>query len=343
MDSVASALAYAFSTFLSLKGDALSLPLLLCNRQDFRLRQDIVWLFEQLDIDPDTLIYQDDLPAEKLASVSDLSITLVDRNLSRGMLESFKSKIIRVIDHRELSEDEMYGEGVDVQIELVGSCSTLVAEKLFVSHTEALDDKLATLLLASILLDTDDLKLRRQVKDKDSVVAEQLLRRLASSVNRAQFYRALLENRCDISNLSTSEVLRKDFKVVVIDNKYTIGFCTITSLLSEYLKRINIFHDLTTFYDANKLDALVMLGIFLPGNTDVRKQIAIFRPNSAATVALPHLLESLASVLEDDPDLKCDRSREKVDGFDGILLEQGDPSVVRKEIISKVTRFVASV
>ena len=342
MDSVASTIAYAY--LVSLKGDALSLPLLQCNRGDLRLRQDVVWLFKELNIDPDDLIYQDDISAETLSGVCKLSITLVDHNSPKGLVKEFVSKIVKVIDHHERSEDTPSGEGVDVLLEEVGSCSTLVAERMLIANAGVVNEQVAALLLAGILLDTEDLKLQGRVTDKDCAVAEQLLPRVASTVDRSKFYSKLFEKRLDIAQLTTQEVLRKDFKISHIGGTYSFGFCTITSLLSEFFNRSNVNQDITSFYDTHKLDALLMLGVYVDCEiTKKRRQIAIFRPSSAATLPVPHLLESLASVLEDDPDMKCDRIQEGIEGFDGVLLEQGNVSITRKQIIPKITKFVASV
>lgn len=346
MDSVASALAHAYFVSQTLRGGEFSLPLLQCDRADLHLRQDIMWLFNELGIDPDTLIYQDDITIETLSGVGELSITLVDHSSPCGLLESLKSKIVEVIDHHELSGATQSENGVKRLIEGVGSCSTLVAERIIGDNVEAVDEKVAVLLLASILLDTGNLKMQGRVTEKDCAVAEQLVRRAVSVIDQTQLYLKLFKQRVDITQLTTLEVLHKDFKVAHIHNAYTMGFCTVTSLLSEFLKRSNIRDDLTSFYEANQLDALLLLGVHVSdceGTEKKRRQIAIFRPLSAAALPVPHLLESLASVLEDDPDLKCDCIHGNIEDFDGVLMEQGNVSVTRKQIIPKITKFVASV
>ena len=346
MDSIACALAHAYMLSQTLHtDDAFSLPLLQCSRSDLRLRQEVVWLFKELDIDPDTLLYYDDFSAEILSSVNELSITLVDHNSPKGLLERFKPNIIEVIDHHEQTES-ILTSGSRITIESVGSCSTLVAERILSNNAGVMDEKLATLLLASILLDTGDLKLHGQVTSKDNAVAEQLLQRVASKIDRVQFYSELFQRRFDISHLTTSEILRKDFKIACVNGAFSFGFCTVTTLLSDFLRRSDIFQDLSYFYNMHNLDALLLLGIYISDcdSTKKQRQIAIFRPSSeSTTLPVPHLLESLASALEDDPDLKCDRINENIEGFDGILLEQGNAAIARKQIIPKITQFVASV
>ena len=347
MDSIACALAHAYMLSQTVPTGAFSLPLLQCTRTDLHLRQDVVWLFSELGIDPDTLLYSDDLSAEVLSSVDELFITLVDHNSPKGFLEGFRPKIAEVIDHHEQTESTLVaGDRVKVAIENVGSCSTLVAERILGDNAGIVDEKLAALLLASILLDTGDLKLQGRTTDKDNAVAEQLLQKVASNIDREQFYTKLFEQRSDISQLTNMDVLRRDFKLEQVGDKFSFGFCTVTSLLSDFFKRPNIFQDLLSFYTSQNLDALLLLGIHVScrDDSEKRRQIAIFRPSSQPSISpVPHLLESLASLLEDDPDLNCDRVDENIEGFDGVLLEQGNVAVTRKQIIPKVTQFVSSV
>ena len=62
---------------------------------------------------------------------------------------------------------------VNKKIELVGSCSTLVAEKLLT--LDALDSQMSSLLLGTILLDTVNLDPRAgRVTDKDKEIVKQL-------------------------------------------------------------------------------------------------------------------------------------------------------------------------
>ena len=326
---------------------AFSLPLLQCSRADLRLRQDVIWLFSELGIDPDALLYSDDLSAEVLSSVDELFITLVDHSSPKGLLETFKPNITEVVDHHVQTESTLTsGDGVKVLIENVGSCSTLIAERIFRENAEIVDEKLAALLLASILLDTGDLKMLERATQKDSAIAEQLLQKVASNVDREQFYTKLFEQRSDISQLTNLDVLRKDFKLERVGDTFSFGFCTVTTLLSDFLRRPDIFQDLASFYSSHSLDALLLLGIHVSSHDDSekRRQIAIFRPSSEPSISpVPHLLESLASLLEDDPDLKCDHTNGNIEGFDGVLLEQGNVAISRKQIIPKVTQFVSSV
>lgn len=344
LDSIACTLSHAYS--LS-GGDTatVSLPVLNCKRQDFILRQDAVWLFEHLEIDVSKLIFMDDISKEHLDKVGQLSITLVDHNSPKGLFETYRSKVKKVIDHHKVGGDTVQGEGIESTIDSVGSCSTLVAEQILEKGTLT-DQKVAALLLSAILVDTGDLKASGRFTDRDIKVFEQLSQLMPASFDRGEHYRKLFQQRFDISKLTTQQVLHKDFKSVdKINGKYTLGFSSITALLSEFLKRPDVMKDMGDFYNAQGLDALLLLGMYIsdPEGTERRRQVAIFEPQSeTASVSLPHFVESLASVLEANEELKCERV-EFGENFHGILLEQGNVEMSRKHIMPIVIEFVESV
>lgn len=74
-------------------------------------------------------------------------------------------------------------------IEPVGSCSTLIAEKILQIAPEILDEQVTSLLLAAILLDTVNLDPRAGRKtDKDVQVVEQLKKYLKTDFTCEELY-----------------------------------------------------------------------------------------------------------------------------------------------------------
>jgi len=57
-------------------------------------------------------------------------------------------------------------------------------------------------------------------------------------------------------------VLGKDYKECVM-NQYTVGFSTVTTLLSDFLSPHTINTALRQFYTRHKLDAFIILGIMV--------------------------------------------------------------------------------
>ena len=260
--------------------------------------------------------------------------------LCAGMLESFSSSVVEIIDHHEKSNHSVADlAGVSTTIEMVGSCATLIARELLNDDSFTMEEQVAILLLSSILLDTGNLKAARRVTQTDETVVEELKNFLPSSINCDDHFSKLLKARFDISNLSSKQVLQKDYKECVINN-YTIGFCSVSALLSGFLSRTNINNDMREFHSDHKLDALVLLGISKldPSDTKMQRQVAVFQPEGVDS----DFSESILNVLEANEELQCKRVDQNLE-FTGVLLEQENVDMSRKHIIPIVSSFVRSV
>jgi exopolyphosphatase len=165
LDSVACTLAMAHLYSVVNPPSVMPLPLLNCQREDFPLRTDIVSLLEELMISPDDLLF---FPEVDLKNLPDPSITLVDHNTPPM---DYTSLVDEIIDHHQDSESVVTCSRT---IELVGSCSTLVAQKLLNRDDYTMTQDVATLLLAAILIDTGDLKAEGRCTHWDVDVSSQL-------------------------------------------------------------------------------------------------------------------------------------------------------------------------
>ena len=319
----------------------LSIPLLLCTHEDLALRTDATWLLSALGIDHSKLVCADEITSEWLSSmVGQLSVTLVDHSRPTGLLANFSSAVGEVIDHHKVDEEEEVG-GVKCErrVEAVGSCSTLVAEKLLEEKQYAVEGTVATLLLAAILIDTVDLRESEgRVTEKDTAIAQKLIP--LATIARDELFQRLFEARFNISSLTTPQLLRKDFKLTTA-GPYTLGFSSITAQLSDFLlPRENLTHDLDQFCEAHAIHILLLLGISVDKEKR-RRQIAIYQPHTPLTTSLSaDFVDSLASVLEAEDALQCERVTEVA--FDGALLEQHNTAMSRKHIMPTVTHFLAS-
>lgn len=160
---MASALALAHY-YAATNPSSLALPLLNCHREDLSLRQDIIWLLQHLDIDPTHLLF---LPEVDIPLLPNPTVTLVDHNVPDEMLRPYVNEII---DHH----DDAQTIDCSRVIEAVGSCSTLVGERLINSEEYSIPKEIATLLLAAILIDTCNLKVEERFTDKDRDIAAKL-------------------------------------------------------------------------------------------------------------------------------------------------------------------------
>ena len=251
-----------------------------------------------------------------------------------------------MIDHHDVDPEGVVGrENVRSTIETVGSCSTLVADKLLQDGDYKVEEGVAILLLSAILLDTGNLLAEGRVTEKDRAAAEELQKLLPKSLDRQAHFKTLFTERFDISKLSTLQVLQKDFKLAKVCDKYSLGFSSVTALLSDFAKRENFGQDVSDFYHERKLDVLLLLGMYVPDpeSSDKRRQILIYQPHSECSNIAPDFAESLANVLEANEGLQCVRETDEVEGFEGILLNQGNIAMSRKQILPIVTQFVNTV
>lgn len=328
LDSIVCAISHAH--FLAERGGAIvSLPLLQCPREDFALRTDAAWLFHQLNLDPSQLLFCDEV-VSVLQQLKKVHITLVDHALlASPMRELTNMEIIEIIDHHEVHGVNV-GKGCCVVMEPVGSCATLVAEKLLGVEGYVLPAAIATLLLGAILLDTAGLdrgKGRTTAKDED------MARQLASlsSIPQTELYDNLLSARFSIAGLSSLQLLRKDLKCAVAGG-YHLGFSSVACQLSELFEREGMEGDMQAFCQARGLSALLLLGVWQTGN-NINRQIAIFQPQGL------DLADALANVLETDEDLNC---QQIVTEYPCILLNHGNTKLSRKYILPLVVNFIST-
>lgn len=305
-----------------------SLPLLQCSRADFALRTDAVWLFSQLQLETAHLIFAEDARST-LQTVRKVSVTLVDHATPTGpLLELSNMHVAGVIDHH-LSPPPPTGQLEPFVVEPVGSCATLVAEKLLGEENYSIPKQIASLLLGAILLDTVGLEEKSgRVTEKDKEMAERLGHLV--DMSSTELYSNLSEARLATSGLTTHQLLRKDLKCVVA-GEHSLGFSSVTCQLSpELLSRDDVEQAVQTVCQSRGLTVLVVLGVAV-GAASVSRQIAIFQPEGS------DVADAVASQLESDKELQCQRSPSSF----CVLLHQGNPSLSRKHILPLVVNFIS--
>jgi inorganic pyrophosphatase/exopolyphosphatase len=96
-------------------------------------------------------------------------------------------------------------------VEPVGSACTLIGQQILQRKPEILEHQLATLLLAAILLDTANLLSdAARATDKDREIAQLLM--LTGCSDTTGLYEQLVRARLDLGALSSSQLLRRDYK-----------------------------------------------------------------------------------------------------------------------------------
>lgn len=214
LDSIISSISYAY---LLCQEDTsnqteLYIPLMNILREEIALRKDILYLFQLFGIFVDDILFLDDnIPLNRLFEQKRLRLNLVDHNVLRPSQEHLSGAVERVVDHH-VDENQHYPLTANENklIAVVGSNATLIAEKIFSSQRKAMSPEIAALLLAPILIDTSNLKSTEKTTYRDIDAAKEL-QNLASTLPQ-DFYQKLLAAKNDISGLTPTMLLSKDFK-----------------------------------------------------------------------------------------------------------------------------------
>lgn len=205
MDSCCSAIvgAYLYSNVKTHNFDQI-VPYIDIPSNELRLRPDIKWLFDTLQITP-YLVFKDD---PKIQLTADSNLFLVDHNFP-----TVKGKVHGIIDHHKL-EGDVENDGPKV-LRTSGSCMSLIID-YFSSRVPAElwknDDVLVALSLSPILQDTRNLTVEDKVEPVDVSSAKFISQFNPFGGNIEAAYLEFRNRKKDITGFSASDVLKKDFK-----------------------------------------------------------------------------------------------------------------------------------
>ncbi|KAJ2337240.1 Exopolyphosphatase [Coemansia sp. RSA 2673] len=262
LDSMASSISLAYLLSHGSSNSTI-IPVINVSKQDLALRPDCALLVCQtLEASGgaiDDLAFIDDFD---MLAYTDVDVWLVDHNSPGSRQTALEPLVCGIIDHHF---DE--GKCTDAkvrQIEVVGSCCTLVAQR-FRDQGIPVDSALAKLMLAPILIDTSNLSLLAQrATDKDAACvawlasqvswtskpatddcdgdAGDLLPAAALDVSGpSELYAVLDKLKGMVAHLSAYDLLRKDYKQWQIADfsgaLWTVGISSISYPLKKWLKR----------------------------------------------------------------------------------------------------------
>lgn len=207
MDSVVSAIILAH-----IRGPSV-LSLINIPKEDLDLRKDVDYLFNKLGVDRDALLYREDFPLLIDYAKQGLTrIILVDHNILPVDQTALEPYVEEIFDHHQ-DENVPYLLLAPEKKHLLvtGSNASLIAKEIFETKQKALTEEVSYLLLAPILLDTDNLKDRNKTTRLDRFMAKRL-KKLAGKLYTSDYYEILLERKLYVDPTRPDQILRKDFK-----------------------------------------------------------------------------------------------------------------------------------
>ncbi|KAM6472874.1 protein prune homolog 2 isoform 3-T3 [Liasis olivaceus] len=267
LDSLISALAYAYYLEKVSPPNIVCLPVLNISRREICYHTETRFILEELNIPESLHIFRDEINLYQLNSEGKLFLTLVNSSTLTSEDKNLESAVVKVIIPEEQN---------DGNLELLESASSLVAKELLQKAPELITQQLAHLLRGSILskvMDEDALK----IPEEQEQVLSRLEEKFPELLPRKDIITFLQEAQLHADELRIEEALVKDLKEVS-DGEIKVAVSTIYINLEDYLFHRNINEDLKAFVDKYGFDVLVISASYLTEGQE-KKQIAVYSEN----------------------------------------------------------------
>lgn len=242
MDSCIGAILLGY--YLTLKNDYRSqpgnfdlfwMPVINCPRKELCARLDISHHLEKYQIDPELLVFIDDIDLSFYASNKQLKLAIVDHNILDITQQHLGKSVVMIVDHHK-DEKAYLDQEHDRTIVFCGSACSLVLERIFKDDLEKyLTPHIFMFFLPAVLLDTENFK-----HTLEGSKWSQIDKDVIFNVNKfilAEYYNELLNKKVDKElniKLGIDLILRKDFKNYVWKNCIT-GISVVFNPLHEIL------------------------------------------------------------------------------------------------------------
>ncbi|XP_078496013.1 exopolyphosphatase PRUNE1-like [Ciona intestinalis] len=284
LDSCVSAVSYAWMKSKLTPG-ILHVPVMNLERNLFRLRTEVNYIFKELSVEPEHIVflYNLNLSLFKKLSKDDLTITLLDHHFiqTSNPLIELKSYVTEIIDHRPITHD--IPSTIETNIYQVGSCSTLITERILHHLTrDQLIPEIITLTLGAILVDTDNLTAGSKVTPRDVHVVEQMLQ--ISNRNKRDLnalYTSLTKAKFFIEGLNAQDMLLKDPKIIENpSNTFRVMFSTLHQDQKSFFQREDAKNAILSNLETQNLQSWISLSSASIDHEGYKyKPIAVHCPN----------------------------------------------------------------
>eukprot|EP01102_Stenamoeba_stenopodia_P018851 TRINITY_DN6987_c0_g1_i1.p1 TRINITY_DN6987_c0_g1~~TRINITY_DN6987_c0_g1_i1.p1 ORF type:complete len:410 (+),score=117.05 TRINITY_DN6987_c0_g1_i1:106-1335(+) len=333
--------------------DVLYVPVVNIPAQDFVLRGECVYLFGQLGIDVANVVFWDQIDFSALRDEGRLRLVLVDHNHLSAAQEKFGDVVVEIVDHHVDEKLYLESTGDRRKIELIGSCSSLVAEEILESEEHLrkglLTNEVTKLLAATILVDTVNFNpTAKKGTPKDRTLLDTLLNNyLKESVeanNPDEFFEVLQKHKFSVEHLTPAELIRRDYKEVDVQTpnhgKHKVGISSLPlSTVAWFSKEgANRPADVAAFARDRNLSSLMLMGAFSnpEQNISFARDLVVFGGiNSKA------LFDDITKSLKTNKELKLNITNTNAndDGF-YIEYQQGNAAASRKQLLPIVHEFL---
>ncbi|CAF3132483.1 unnamed protein product [Rotaria socialis] len=313
LDSTISACIYAYflHSTCQTNNEVLHVPMLQIKSSIFT---EIRWFLKE---HYSNMIFIDSINLSDLYKQEKFEIVLVDHH-------SLRSKLNQVFVSK-------------VKIEHVGSCCTLIAEKIFASNANFhVTDEIAYLLTGSILFGTLNFSSNAgKATKKDKQIYEQLLTCQTSRVDDFKLYKDLRQSTADITGMSIQDLLQKDAKQVAGPNMRLL----ISSLPSEYtveklIGELKTMKDMDEFLSKNdNADGVIILSLETH-NDEIKRQLGFYAKK------FEHMLPINEYIQREEHNLSLRERGIPINQARIKLFEQRNVQASSKEILPLIEQFI---
>ncbi|KAG9334705.1 hypothetical protein JZ751_007240 [Albula glossodonta] len=361
LDSMVSAISFAY--FLSKTSGSSGrtpVPVLNIPRSEFPLRTDNVFHLRENGLAVEDLVFRDDVDLQALHRAGRLALTLVDHNVLPSTDSDLEAAVVEVIDHHRLERQP--SPSCPVTLEMVGSCATLVTERITQKAPEILDRQLAQLLYGNrqgnagragalpdslarlgsrapvtagtIVLDCVNMAPEAgKVTPKDSQYTSLLEERFPDLPPRTALFQSLQNAKFDVSGLTTEQMLLKDMKAASGgDLKLAVSVVYMT--LDAFLQRQGLQRELCEFCHKHRFSLVVAMTISFNEKNEPFRQLAVYSSSTLYREEVSRALEKAQ-----DPCLNLTPMNSPYADIKAYL--QGNTLASRKKLLPIVKDFLS--
>jgi len=306
---------------LSLKSTAI--PVLNIPKEDVALRTEVKFCLKEQLISMPT---RDDV---NLSAFQNLQLILVDHHvLQKQDQPTILPKVVQIIDHRQQSSLAQFPPNCQVKFELVGSCATLIAEKLL--KEDYTDEFGLDLLRSTILTDTCNLSPAAKKATQLDISILELIEKILPKpqLARKDVFDNISQAKRSIDGFTVDQLFRKDLKIVPFSDEIQAAVPS-TLLLSGHIFELHKGQNFEKIFDnfCQRYECQLLIVI---GNDHGERDILFYYPESQnqSSKLIGQFVESLINNVDIDA-----KESKKASPSRCVLLEQGNVTYTRKKIL----------
>ncbi|KAM7166497.1 protein prune homolog 2 [Macrochelys suwanniensis] len=324
LDSLISALTYAYFLDKVSPPDVLCLPVLNIPRKEFSYYPETRFILEELNISESFHIFQDEINLHQLNDEGKLSLTLVNSNMLASDDKSLESAVVKVINP---------DEQCDANLGLQASSSSLVVKEILQEAPELITQQLAHLLRGSILFKCMSVEPERITEQQEEILSI-LEEKFPELPPREDIISVFQETPFKAQGLNIEEAMLKDLKELS-DGEIKVAVSTVYMTLEDCIFHRNITGDLKAFIDKYGFDVLVILANYLSEDEQTKRQIVVYSENLELCNQICCELEECQNpCLELDP-LECGCDQYLVYHQDNTLVTGDQIFLIIKEVVNR--------